>query len=70
MKGKLGGHLTVLFSGELDYIDPARPTTPGRFPVFQGMVRPLYGYLPDKTTIRPDLSASMPKSRRTTGRSP
>ena len=60
VKGKRGGHLTVLFSGEVDYIDPGATYYSGAFPVFEAMVRPLYGYLPDKTTIRPDLAASMP----------
>ena len=61
VKGKRGGNLTVLFAGELDYIDPGATYYAGALPVFQQIVRPLYGYLPDKTSITPDLAASMPK---------
>ena len=61
VKGKKGGNLTVLFAGELDYIDPGATYYSGAFPMFQSIVRPLYGYLPDKTDITPDLAASMPQ---------
>jgi peptide/nickel transport system substrate-binding protein len=59
--GKKGGNLTVLYAGELDYIDPGATYYSGAFPMFQTIVRPLYGYLPDKTTIRPDIADGLPK---------
>ncbi len=60
-KGKKGGNLNVLFAGEIDYIDPGATYYSGAFPMFQSIVRPLYGYLPDKTTVTPDLAASLPQ---------
>jgi len=52
-----GGHLTVLYSGDVDYIDPGETYYPYGYNVAYATQRPLYSYRPESRRPVPDLAA-------------
>ncbi|MGZ4410562.1 MAG: ABC transporter substrate-binding protein [Gaiellaceae bacterium] len=59
--GKRGGTLNVLFSGDVDSMDPGYWYYAGDYQIGYSVGRALYGYKADTGTASPDLAASQPK---------
>jgi peptide/nickel transport system substrate-binding protein len=60
--GKKGGKLTVLSSGDVDYMDPGKTYYTYAIGIINAVHRGLYAYLPGDTTQPvPDLAADMPE---------
>ena len=60
--GKQGGTLTVLASGDVDYIDPGAAYYQFSYMIDYATQRPLYSWAPDETqTPTPDLAVAQPK---------
>jgi peptide/nickel transport system substrate-binding protein len=54
---KQGGTLTVISSGDVDYIDPGATYYVFGYEVSYATQRPLYSYPPEGTNVEPDLAA-------------
>ena len=60
--GKQGGNLTVLYAGDVDYLDPGAAYYQYSFNVMYSIMRPLYSYKPtDPLHPFPDLAAGPAK---------
>jgi peptide/nickel transport system substrate-binding protein len=60
--GKPGGKLTVLWAGDMDYVDCGQAYYNASYTICYAVQRPLYSYKPDDgTNMVPDLAASMPE---------
>ena len=60
--GKQGGNLTVLYAGDVDYLDPGAAYYQYSFNVMYATERPLYSYKPtDPLHPFPDLASGPPK---------
>jgi peptide/nickel transport system substrate-binding protein len=61
-QGKKGGKLTVLSSGDVDYMDPGQTYYSYAWSIMAAIHRNLYGYTPeDPSTPVPDLAAADPE---------
>jgi peptide/nickel transport system substrate-binding protein len=58
---KKGGNLTVLYSADVDYIDPGATYYQYGFNVAYSTQRPLFSFKPDSTQAVPDLAAAPAK---------
>jgi peptide/nickel transport system substrate-binding protein len=62
VQGKSGGTLTVLSTGDVDYLDPGAAYYQFTFMLTYATQRPLYSYKPDEPSkATPDFAASDPK---------
>ena len=60
-EGKQGGKLTVLSSGDVDYLDPGKTYYTYAIGIENMIHRGLYAYLPQSNEPVPDLAADMPE---------
>ena len=61
-KGKRGGHLTILYAGDVDSPDPAVSYYQYSFNIMYATQRPLYSYKPeDQAEATPDLAQGQPR---------
>jgi peptide/nickel transport system substrate-binding protein len=58
---KKGGHLTVMYAADVDFIDPGTTYYQYGFNVAYALQRPLFSYKPDSLTPVPDLAAAPAK---------
>src|SRR5215211_7429507 len=56
-----GGKLTVVYNGDVDYIDPGATYYQYGFNVAYATQRPLFSYKPDSTKAVPDLADGQAK---------
>ncbi len=62
VQGRQGGKLTMLWTDDVDYIDPGQSYYQMGVMINQSTQRPLYNYKPDDgTTMVPDLADAAPK---------
>jgi peptide/nickel transport system substrate-binding protein len=60
-KGQKGGTVTMLTTGDVDYIDPGQTYYQFGYQVLYATQRPLYSYKPDATSATPDLASGPPE---------
>ena len=69
-QAKTGGKLTVLWAGDIDYIDCGQTYYQAGYIICNATQRPLYSYKPDNgTDMVPDLATARLRSPRTARRS-